>query len=282
MAAILAGLARGAGASGCTLRLKQLPDGPTVLYRWGVTSKPPRQRLQLQPAENLTGECELHFPTSFARNLRACASLGPMLEGALQAVVERCAASRKVEILIHMIGVTDEAHLLVDAQGKVAFANPHGAEMLAHARAGARRRGGAGAGSPLLDLIVAEMARLRAGDGRVRRQVVATADGSQWRLEIVGLSGLSPAGYFLVVLTPTRLPGAEEIRERFEEFDISPREAEVLAAALQGHKVAAIARQLGISEYTVKDHLKHAYAKLRISSRGQLVFRPAVAVGVSR
>ena len=281
MAAILAGLASAVGASGCTLRLKQLTDGPTVLYRWGVTSKPPRRRLQLQPADNLTGECELNAPTSSARNLRACASLGPMLEGALHDLVERCAASRQVEILINMIGVTDEAHLLVDAQGKVVFANPRGEEMLAHARAGARRRR-AGDGSPLLDLIVAEMARLRAGDGRVRRQVVATADGSQWRLEIVGLSGLSPAVYFLVVLTPTRLPGAEEIRERFEEFEISPREAEVLAAALQGHKVAAIARQLSISEYTVIDHLKHANAKLRISSRGQLLSRLAVAVGVSR
>lgn len=282
MAAILPGLARAAGASGCALRLKQLPDGPTVLYRWGATSKPPQQRLQVQPADNLTGECELHFLTSSARNLRACASLGPMIEGALQAVVERCAASRQVEILIRMIRVTDEAHLLVDAQGKVAFANPRGEEMLTHARAGARRRGGAGAGSPLLDLIIAEMARLRAGDGRVRRQVVATTDGSQWRLEIVGLSGLAPAVYFLVVLTPTRLPAAKEIRERFEEFDISPREAEVLATALQSHNVPAIACQLSISEYVVKDHLKHAYAKLRTSSRGQLLSRLAVAVGVSR
>jgi DNA-binding NarL/FixJ family response regulator len=276
--AILAGFARAAGASGCILRLTQAPDGPTVSYRWGVAARGARQRVEVRPAENLSGECELYARASTARTLRSSAALVPMLEGALHALAERCAASRQVELLVSMLGVDDEAHLLVDECGKVVFANPRGEEVLARAGLRARRRGGAS--SPMVDVIIAEIRRLRAGDGRVRRQVVATTDGSQWRLEIVGLPGLSPTAYFLVLLTPTRLPGATEIRERFERFDISPREADVLAAALQGHKVAAIARQLGISEYTVKDHFKHAYAKLRISSRGQLLSRLASTAGV--
>jgi len=122
------------------------------------------------------------------------------------------------------------------------------------------------------------MARLRETRERVRHQILTTGDGGRWRLEIVALSGLGSPGCSLVVLTPIRMPGAEEIRRRFAESQISRRGAEVLASELGGEKACEIADQLGITEYTVKDHLKHAYRKLGIRSRGQLLSRLAVAV----
>ena len=104
------------------------------------------------------------------------------------------------------------------------------------------------------------MARLRETRERVRHQILTTGDGGRWRLEIVALSGLGSPGCSLVVLTPIRMPGAEEIRKRFAESQISRRGAEVLASALGGKKACEIADQLGIR------------------SRGQLLSRLAVAV----
>ena len=47
----------------------------------------------------------------------------------------------------------------------------------------------------------------------------------------------------------------------------SPRELEVLAAAADGNDIASIARQLFISQATVKSHLASVFAKLDVQSR---------------
>lgn len=51
----------------------------------------------------------------------------------------------------------------------------------------------------------------------------------------------------------------------------SPRELEVLAAAAEGHDNASIARQLFISQATVKSHLASVFAKLDVKSRSGAV-----------
>lgn len=48
---------------------------------------------------------------------------------------------------------------------------------------------------------------------------------------------------------------------------LTPREAEVLAAVGHGSTNEQIAFELGISAPTVKKHLEHIYAKLRVSGR---------------
>jgi DNA-binding CsgD family transcriptional regulator len=202
-----------------------------------------------------------------------------MLEGALLARIERNTASQQIDILMQILGVAEEANLLMDASGEILFANARGEELLSlHTEQPQAQLANDARPAPLLSLIVEEMARLKDSNERLRHQVVTTGDGERWRLEIVALSGLGELASFLVVLTPIRLPGADELRQRFAEFQITRREAEVLAHVLTGEKACEIAGQLGITEYTVKDHLKHAYAKLRISSRGQLLSRLALAV----
>ena len=52
---------------------------------------------------------------------------------------------------------------------------------------------------------------------------------------------------------------------------LSARETEVLALVAQGHSNPAIAKQLFLSEATVKTHLIHAFEKLEVSDRTRAV-----------
>jgi DNA-binding CsgD family transcriptional regulator len=280
VAAILDGLSRTTGASGCVLNLHLLPDGPEAIYRFGQPGLRPQLVVPVEPQEAFRGEFKLYGAGAGpAASPAALECLRPVLEGALLALIERSTASHQIDILLQILGVTEEANLLMDSRGEILFANARGEELLS-LQAQRPQVQPANDAQPALmqSLIVAEMTRLRDSRERVRRQILTTGDGSRWSLEIVALSGLGPVGCSLVVLTPIRMPGAEEIRQRFSDFQISRREAEVLAFVLRGKKAFEIADELGITEYTVKDHLKHAYAKLGITSRGQLLSRLAVAV----
>lgn len=61
------------------------------------------------------------------------------------------------------------------------------------------------------------------------------------------------------------------VRPRLIAAGLSEREAEVVSAILRGLRNAEIARELFITEWTVKDHLKHVFQKLGVRSRGALV-----------
>ncbi len=62
---------------------------------------------------------------------------------------------------------------------------------------------------------------------------------------------------------------ARELSERHP--DLSPREVEVLGLMLRNYSNARIARELGVSDNTVKTHVRHVFAKLDINSRDQLM-----------
>ncbi|MBY4594412.1 response regulator transcription factor [Ottowia caeni] len=55
--------------------------------------------------------------------------------------------------------------------------------------------------------------------------------------------------------------------------DLSAREREVLCLLAQGVRIAEIGESLGISRYTVGDHVKNIYRKLNISSRAEAALR---------
>ncbi|MGD1147457.1 MAG: helix-turn-helix transcriptional regulator [Thermoanaerobaculaceae bacterium] len=280
VAAILHGLARATGARGCMLSLQLLPDGPRATYGYGQDGPHAPLVIRLETAESFRGAFKLYGAgTGPAASPSALECMRPVLEGAVLALIERNNASHQIDILMQILGAQEEANLLMDATGEILFANTRGEEILSlHTEQPQAQLASDCRPAPLLSLIVAEIASLRESGDRVRRQAVTTGDGGRWRLEIVALSGLGSIGYSLVVLTPIRLPDSEEIRRRLTGAQISRREADVLASVLKGHKAGEIAGLLGITEYTVKDHLKHAYAKLGITSRGQLLSRLAVAV----
>ncbi len=62
-----------------------------------------------------------------------------------------------------------------------------------------------------------------------------------------------------------------ELCRHLSALGLSAREAEVVTALLRGLRNAEIARALFITEWTVKDHLKHVFAKLGVRSRGGLL-----------
>lgn len=66
--------------------------------------------------------------------------------------------------------------------------------------------------------------------------------------------------------------GSYATRASLPELDrLSPREAEVLEQLLAGHRVATIARELEVSEHTVRNHLKSMFRKLGVHSQAELV-----------
>ena len=54
-------------------------------------------------------------------------------------------------------------------------------------------------------------------------------------------------------------------------YTSSPREREIIALAAQGRSTKQIASALGISPFTVQDHLKAVFAKVGVQSRAELV-----------
>jgi len=56
---------------------------------------------------------------------------------------------------------------------------------------------------------------------------------------------------------------------------LTPRETDVMQAAARGKTNREIARELKLSEHTVKQHLKQVFGKLEVSSRVELVLRVA-------
>jgi DNA-binding CsgD family transcriptional regulator len=56
-----------------------------------------------------------------------------------------------------------------------------------------------------------------------------------------------------------------------EAYDLSEREQEITRLIARGAGTAEIARELFLSPHTVRDHVKAVFAKVEVSSRGELV-----------
>ncbi|MEM7410459.1 MAG: helix-turn-helix transcriptional regulator [Myxococcota bacterium] len=72
----------------------------------------------------------------------------------------------------------------------------------------------------------------------------------------------------------------EDALERFGKEMLTPREQEVVHLVLRGHNTQSVAQSLEIAPDTVKLHRKHAYAKLRVSSQGELFHKFLSTLGL--
>jgi DNA-binding NarL/FixJ family response regulator len=115
-----------------------------------------------------------------------------------------------------------------------------------------------------------------AGDVQARRAFVAGAVGFLFkdtlRSELTNTIRLIHAG-------GRRVPAeiAQEIAEHSAEDGLSDRELEVLRGVARGWSNKLIAAELGISEHTVKNHLKSILSKLNADDRTH-----AVTIGLKR
>jgi DNA-binding NarL/FixJ family response regulator len=102
------------------------------------------------------------------------------------------------------------------------------------------------------------------------RAIVAVADGQGWLSPAV-VSIATSALREQVVRERARREDAERQREARRRFGLTEREQEVVELLCQGLSNASIAERLLISEKTVKNHLNHIFAKLRVSNRTEAV-----------
>ncbi len=56
-----------------------------------------------------------------------------------------------------------------------------------------------------------------------------------------------------------------------KEFDITPRESEVLFYLGRGYSPIYIAQKLAVSESTIRTHVRHIYSKLGVNSKEELL-----------
>jgi DNA-binding NarL/FixJ family response regulator len=102
--------------------------------------------------------------------------------------------------------------------------------------------------------------------------VLAVADGEGW-LSPVAASVAVAALRETVVRERTEYARAEQVRRERAGYGLTPREEHVLYLLCRGLPNAAIARRLTLTEKTVKNHLNHIFAKLRVTSRTEAVVR---------
>jgi len=129
-----------------------------------------------------------------------------------------------------------------------------------------------GARVPAAVLAVAATARnhlLETSPSGPARSRVRTRAG-RW-LVLHGVSLATPAAGHrtAVIIEQARAPEVAPII--VEAYGLSPRERQVVQQVLLGASTAEISGALHISPYTVQDHLKVAFEKIGVSSRGEMV-----------
>ncbi|WP_427895898.1 helix-turn-helix transcriptional regulator [Kribbella sp. GL6] len=74
-----------------------------------------------------------------------------------------------------------------------------------------------------------------------------------------------------VVVTIEPASGRHLLGMLLAAYGLTTREREICLEVIAGHSTAAIADRLAISPHTIQDHLKAAFAKVGVRSRGELV-----------
>ncbi|MEE6169904.1 MULTISPECIES: helix-turn-helix transcriptional regulator [unclassified Mycolicibacterium] len=100
--------------------------------------------------------------------------------------------------------------------------------------------------------------------GRLDRQVQALA--GQLRVEVMPRWGAD-----VFVTLPLDLPARPAAAGDIAGWDLAPRELEVLQHLVAGQRNRTIALTLGISENTVKFHVRNLFRKLDVSSRTEAI-----------
>lgn len=183
-----------------------------------------------------------------------------------QAPGDRCARER----LLALAEAIEEPAILFDRAGTILFANEAADGLMSRqTEEGLAVLSGDRRATPLVSHLM-QLAAL----GTPRAERIALTDGRCLEARVVDVPGDgTPARppVRIVLLKERAAPTIDDVRPHLVARGVSDREAEVVSGVLRGLRNSEIAVELFISEYTVKDHLKHAFRKLSVASRGELL-----------
>lgn len=213
-------------------------------------------RCALVDAGSCWGSLELYRGADAApftdAELRAAASLSSTLAGVVRVALLRLAASRP-EAVEDPPGVA----VLGDG-GQLEASSPAARRWLAELSED-------GAPPPS---VLALHVRLAAGGAEATTITLPRRSGGWLRLHASRLEG-DPGRRTSIVLEPVKPAALASTVIR--AYGFTTRESEVIALLAAGSSAKQIARRLGISAYTVNDHLKAVYEKAGVQTRSQLI-----------
>jgi DNA-binding CsgD family transcriptional regulator len=184
-------------------------------------------------------------------------SLLPEIGGALAASL-----ARERGMTLDGAGPDASGVLVLSPDYRVTFATPS-AEAWLQAMRDADRSGH----EPLPTPVWSALAGLRASGGSPAGVVLAPVPQGTVRIEA---SSAGPDGSVAVVLAPARPPPAPAVPEA---WDLTRQERRVVELLVRGYSNREIARALSVTENTIEWHLRHAYDKLDVRTRSQLLAR---------
>ena len=153
--------------------------------------------------------------------------------------------------------------VVLDPDGGVRFSTPAGDAWSALLRDAARE-----SSADLPTALRAAAATLRPGaPAPIGRALTAPTAAGLVRLDA---SPADAAGAVAVVLTPVAPPPPPEVPL---DWPLTPAERQIVALLLHGQSNAQLAARLCLSENTIQTHLRHAYGKLGVGNRNQLLAR---------
>ena len=169
-------------------------------------------------------------------------------------------SERRAELAL-FVDALGEALLLCDLQGRVLHANAALERLLGADPEGARLR-------HELEALARHSAAGRVGAAPAR-EVRTALQTYRLRRSAVGDGIGGPAATMLVSLQPAALQPRtdDELRTR---FGLTDREIEVARNLADGRTNAEIARILGISPFTARNHTERVLAKLGVSNRARV------------
>ncbi len=237
-------------------------------------------------AGDMTSEPVVTLDLSRPGVYRATLTIAPIdeVDAALRELaalaLDRLLAVRKLReqtaILRGALDATASAILLFAASGEIVYANPPADELLSRQTATTLEVVKRDAASePLITALCSLVDSVVSGDHDRSSWVgsLPLSDGTTLACEVIRVSVPDLDGRLgvLVQLTAAELVAARNLDLFALVHQLSRREEEVVAFLQRGLTTTDIAAELGISQHTVRDHVKHVYRKTGASTRAELL-----------
>lgn len=207
------------------------------------------------------------------RHQRLLRGLSPHLHRAVSLNLHLAQIAMQRDSMAAMLNRLDEGAVLVDADGRMLFANVAAEELLRKGE-GLRLAKGrlATDAAPLMGTLLAMIANAARGAGAVLS--LPRGDGTAQTVEVVPLAETGwlpqPPAAIVFIRNPkaTALPSQEEIQQT---FDLTPAQAALARELLHGDGIPAAAIRLGISRSTARTHLLELFQRTGTNRQAELV-----------